>query len=755
VATYGSLRRVRARFGPYQVELNSNELFRAGTRVSIQEQPFQVLRLLLEAEGNVVRREQLRAALWPEDTFVDFEHGVNTAVKKLRQALEDSAEDPKFVETLPKVGYRFIAPVEWFGDSLAKSQPVRLLSIASANQKVDTPTGRHRWQLALAISLVSAALIGFVAVAVHENLFWAQTGVGRWLRQAKTGPVPALTPTQRRLTANPNDTPLTSAVISPDGKYIAYTDATGFYLRLVDSGEVHSVPLPNGFVPLVESWFPDSIHIVGTWYSSDAAPNLWKVSVLGGTPRKIADRGSYARVSPDGSQIAFLKGIWDQQEIWVMEADGSNPRKVVEGEHDSFGPPAWATDGKRLAYVRTTNYFGPLTPGKQLEIYSLDTAKTDVILQEARLGDELAWIKPNRIIYSLQESQNDGQGSNLWWAGVDVSPPRLVGTPVRITNDQTDVTNFSITADGKRIALRRSTFQADVYVSEVARRGGVLSAPRRFTLDERQDWPMAWTRDSKAVLFISDRDGKPHIYKQDLSNSQPELLVEDKNLFGGPRLTPDGASVLYSVSTKPDDPLAHLRVMRMPIAGGSSQSVLEGSGINNFECATLPATLCVYGQRDPTSEYYRFFTFNPDGTKGDEILAGKVKREDGPNHWGLSLDGRYLVTALSQNPYNAPVLRVFDLARGTEQLIPVPQIGLMFGMDWAWDSNTLWLGGFVGRGEWGARSGLFRVDLTGKITPMYRGLNPSITFAIPSPDGRHLALGAATETSNMWLLEDI
>jgi TolB-like protein/DNA-binding winged helix-turn-helix (wHTH) protein/Tfp pilus assembly protein PilF len=112
LATYGSSR-ARARFAWFQVDLSSGELFRSGVRVPIQEQPLQVLRLLLEADGKVVTREHLRAALWPEDTFVDFEHGVNTAVKKLRQALEYSAERPKFVETLPKFGYRFIIPVEW------------------------------------------------------------------------------------------------------------------------------------------------------------------------------------------------------------------------------------------------------------------------------------------------------------------------------------------------------------------------------------------------------------------------------------------------------------------------------------------------------------------------------------------------------------------------------------------------------------------------------------------------------------------
>ena len=105
---------VCARFDGFQVDLSSGDLRTPeATSVRIQQQPLQVLRLLLEGEGRVVTREQLRVALWPDDTFVDFEHGVNTAVKKLRQALGDSVETPKFVETVPKVGYRFLVPVEW------------------------------------------------------------------------------------------------------------------------------------------------------------------------------------------------------------------------------------------------------------------------------------------------------------------------------------------------------------------------------------------------------------------------------------------------------------------------------------------------------------------------------------------------------------------------------------------------------------------------------------------------------------------
>lgn len=100
------------RFGTYEADLRVGELYRAGVRVRLQEQPFRVLAALLERPGDLITREELRLRLWPEDTFVDFERGLNTAVKKLRQALQDDARNPRFVETLPRRGYRFLAPVQ-------------------------------------------------------------------------------------------------------------------------------------------------------------------------------------------------------------------------------------------------------------------------------------------------------------------------------------------------------------------------------------------------------------------------------------------------------------------------------------------------------------------------------------------------------------------------------------------------------------------------------------------------------------------
>jgi DNA-binding winged helix-turn-helix (wHTH) protein len=120
-----------ARFGLYEVDLVSGELRKEGTRVRLQEQPFQVLAMLLERPGEMVTREDMRTRLWPGDTFVDFDHGLNTAVNKLREALGDAAANPRFVQTVARRGYRFIAPVQQNGAvPLANADAVRGVAAA-------------------------------------------------------------------------------------------------------------------------------------------------------------------------------------------------------------------------------------------------------------------------------------------------------------------------------------------------------------------------------------------------------------------------------------------------------------------------------------------------------------------------------------------------------------------------------------------------------------------------------------------------
>ena len=150
----------KTRFGAYEVDLRSGELYKHSIRIKLQDQPFQILALLLERPGDVLTREELRQKLWPADTFVDFDTGLNSAIKKLRDALADSAEEPRYIETLPKRGYRFIAQVE-HGDMPALV-PIekRLATVPPVGPRSEPPKKRRFIVAAgVAVFLVVAALV--------------------------------------------------------------------------------------------------------------------------------------------------------------------------------------------------------------------------------------------------------------------------------------------------------------------------------------------------------------------------------------------------------------------------------------------------------------------------------------------------------------------------------------------------------------------------------------------------------------------
>ncbi len=129
-------------FGLYEVNESSGELRRNGDRLRLQEQPFQVLLMLLERPGEVISRDELRERLWPADTFVDFDHSLNTAINKLREALGDTAGNPRFIETLPRRGYRFVAPVERLDEepeTTAMPEKVQTGAEGSAGRYPDLP----------------------------------------------------------------------------------------------------------------------------------------------------------------------------------------------------------------------------------------------------------------------------------------------------------------------------------------------------------------------------------------------------------------------------------------------------------------------------------------------------------------------------------------------------------------------------------------------------------------------------------------
>jgi DNA-binding winged helix-turn-helix (wHTH) protein len=414
------------RFGVFEVDRLAGELRRNGARVKLQEQPFQILALLLERPGEVVTREEMQGRLWPADTFVDFDHSLNAAVRRLREALGDSAENPRFVETVARRGYRFLAPVHGSGPAIDAVPPLH--------------RARKWW--------IAAAAAASVLVGLSVGVFVGKRG------SRPTPPAPPIK--ERRLTANPSEYPVRAAVISPDGKYLAFSDDTGSYLRQIDTGETHPLTLPKGFKAMPVCWLPDGSHILVTSViGSEQQSGLWQISTVGGSPRKLSDEGHEAAVSPNGSQIVFLKGGARSQEVWLMRADGEQPRKVVGELGDLFRSPVWSADGKQIAFLRGVYHPGEYGVEPQIEILDVTTNVRKVVMSHARFGPALAWTK-DHLVYVLDElppSQND---SNAWSVRIDPSTGNLAGTPAQLTAGPGRVQYLSSTIDGKAAGLRET-----------------------------------------------------------------------------------------------------------------------------------------------------------------------------------------------------------------------------------------------------------------------------------------------------------
>ena len=315
MTTYGSSRPDRVfRFGSFELSEREGELRKNGVRIKLQEHPFRVLLELVSNAGRIVTREELQQKLWSADTFVDFDVGVNTAIRKLRQALADEADNPRFIETLSRRGYRFVAPVTEGGagpESITKDAllvPRNAVDDSKSATEQESRWKKRPWHLVLGASCA----IAFVIYGAVET----------WRRANTTPPLVA----EQRITANPPEAPITGAAVSPDGKYLAYSDTTGVYVRHIDTGEIRALQLPKGFDAVPVSWFPDGTHLLlSSGQAAQGNASLWKASIMGGSPQKLMDNAIGGAVSPDGSKVAFSRGdAAGSREIWVMGSDGSS-----------------------------------------------------------------------------------------------------------------------------------------------------------------------------------------------------------------------------------------------------------------------------------------------------------------------------------------------------------------------------------------------------------------------------------------------
>jgi len=613
---------------------------------------------------------------------------------------------------------------------------------------VALPTGHIRARRA-GLAVLALACIAAVSIILIPMLRM------RWLPFGRTESPKELVP--RQLTANSQDNPVLAAAISPDGKFLAYSDANGLQLRLISTGETSRLTLPSGLsvvsifsgapetlgAPL--TWFPDGTRVLITATRPGEEPSLWAVSILGGAARKLRDGAAAASVSPDGSQIAFL-GDYDSGSahgIWVSTADGDDPRRLITAQGgERFHQVAWSPNGQRLAYSKALAGTGIYV--SVIESVSLKGGPPIRILSSPKLQG-FCWLPDGRIVYSIRQSVNLGDDSNLWEVSTINQTGGSAGEPRQLTNwPGFSFSGFTVTADGKQMEFVRFTAKPHVYVGELDARGTRLNNTRRLTFDEHFEWPERWTPDGRAVVFSSDRNGTWDIFKQTLDKDAAAELLP---LGPGPKwystFSPDGHWILYQALPEARLPGGSVpeRIMRVPASGGPPELVLTALGTTDIHCTRAPANLCVFDEQQ--QGHLVFTSVDPVKGRGRELASMDIE-PSAEGGWDLSPDGsRIAVTREGR-------IRLLSLKSGVTTDLAVRGWGYLWSVDWSTDGNALFVSSSTSQ-----ESTLLHVDLEGDAHALWhQRLDFALTKGIPSPDGRHLQVAGWTTDSNAWMIEN-
>jgi eukaryotic-like serine/threonine-protein kinase len=574
-----------------------------------------------------------------------------------------------------------------------------------------------------------------------------------------TGKVPSSSEVelkQRQLTTNSSETPVTAAAISPKGKYLAYSDKTGIFLKLIDSGERHSLGVPTRLRVSNLAWFPDGTKLLATGtVENEKNSSAWTPSILGGSPVKIRDDVGTASVSPDGSLIAFVSG---GKEVWLMSANGEEPRRLLPGDGNStLRSLVWFPSGQRLGYIRVS------FEDDMMNVESCDLQGRAGAVGLPKLSQtDIAALPDGKIIYSTARSPwtlsgdpetdraplKQSEGS-LWKIAMGGLTGSIVGKPKRIISWPGFVLASSLSAsrDGKRLVLVKESSDAEIYVGELEENGRRMKPPKRLTFDDHYDFPSGWTADSKAVLFSSDRNGSADIFKQALDQQLAEPIVAGPGNEFDPTLTPDGASLLYfalhtSARMASGEPVS---LRRAPIAGGPPQLVLNERGFSIVHCAKHPSDLCVVDQRN--QKQLVLYAFDPSRGKGRELMRIDLGSTTASYLWDLSPDGSRIAVVYGEHKDR---IRILPLNGGAASEVTVDGWSELDGPGWAADGKSL----FVTASSAGSDV-LLHVDLEGHAHMLWK--QPSSLggiYGVPSPDGKYVAFPVGANASNAWLIEN-
>jgi Tol biopolymer transport system component/DNA-binding winged helix-turn-helix (wHTH) protein len=582
----------RLRFGPFEVDLRAGELWKAGRRRKLTGQPFSVLAILLERPGEVVSREELQKRLWP-DTFVDVDHNLNTAINKIREALNDSSERPQFIETLSRRGYRFIAPVE-----RVRPEPPPLPNGAESASGIASESESDGMATTTAAPLPPAVAPESDRVQTSHSRFSRKRRLA-WLSAIAIVALvvlyllrPAVPPPRvtgmRQLTHDGNTKLRLRADTMPPE---IFTDGTRVYFGEGDSlqnkvlqvstmgGDSEQVPVPFHFVGLTDLSVSQSKLLLYTPVNMTETLNvLWTMPLPTGQPQSNGKLAVYdAAWSPDGDWIYYTTG----SDLWVARNDESQPRKLLSTE-GLLTYLRFSHDGQRIRFsafdqVRKTNavweartdgsHLRPVLPGWNACCGSWTPDGKYFIFASTRGGTWNLW--------AMREKRE-------WWRRIDPQPVQLT------VGQMTSVSPLPST-DGKTIFFIGSTPRGELVRYDLQKRLFVPYLPG-LSADG-----LAFSRDGSRVAWTSVPEGALWQTKADGSDRHELTFPPMFSLF--PRWSPDGTRIAFAAQ----EPGKPSKIYIVPAGGGSAEQVTAGE-LNDSDPSWSPdGNALAFGSLTPSA----------------------------------------------------------------------------------------------------------------------------------------------------------
>jgi Tol biopolymer transport system component/DNA-binding winged helix-turn-helix (wHTH) protein len=557
----------RVQFGVFEADLKSGELRRSGVRVRIQSQPFKLLAALLEQPGEVVSHESLQQLLWGTDTTVDFDHSLGIAVNKLREALGDRAENPRFVETLPKRGYRFIAPVKTI-DAQSSTQRAESALSGAALGLLTSGIVRWRW-IAASLACICLAL----ALAIY-----LRPPIRRPYR------VEQITYSGHVLSNDQDDLEVESFSSSAsDGTRLYFSQMVNGNLELAvalaANGEIALVHLPSEIgAPLIGSLAPDgSSLLIHSHLEAETEQPLWIVPTLGGDARRVPNVLAHdATWMPDGRRLLIANG----NELTIVDANGSDPHKLISTSGRAFWL-RWSPDGKRLRFTihdpkrQTTELWEvasdganphPLLPGWSQPASeccgSWTSDGADYVFQSQHNLQydhyeiwelrERPWIlqdrEPRQITNGplAYEAPSTSPGSHrINFIGVNAQIELLRALPksstfIALEQNLSAAALAEYSPDGQWVAWLNAS-DGSLWRSRIdgSQRIELTTPPMRI-------FSMKWSPDNNRLALMAEEPGMPwKLYLIDAEGGKPTVLLNEDRNEADPDWSGDGRSIVF------------------------------------------------------------------------------------------------------------------------------------------------------------------------------------------------------------------